>query len=812
MLAVMLLSPLCPQEKVKEEVTVKWWVLPLFAVDQKENSIRDLQGKDIQLYMDNKKIKDFILYRRDFNVAESTKKIEQQKPLKETPTIAPEKKNMIFLLFDRVLSRAEAMRQAKIIAKKIVTDSAPGNRFVIMTINTISGLNYIDGPLQDKKKINDIIRKKVKEKFNKRYFKQKDFIAVGRLPNVFKGDFHEDRSKADGRNARLTPQEIFYLASTVHKLLKGKSMSFFDSFESFYYNLNSIKDNKFIYLFTEGISMFQRKIEKGNFYNRYFTQISKLLGRSGSVVFIINPSSAEKAMTLNYLDPEDTYHGSGKDTLTLFAKESGGKYMQGSKERISKVINNFHRAYYEVSFPDSPDFKGDFHRIKIKSNRKGVKIHTLGTVERNKTYAEMNEIEKEILVLNLISQNPLYETNIAAKGVKVLNVAKDKREITYKVQLPADYLHKKLDLYKVLIAAQASGTKIEKETLIPRKRKFKVQFTADEVIGTDFVLVNPAAESALIYGPGIYDEDIYETEILTKGKALGDRPGYREKMEKYLAGAAGYCEVLKKAAFHCYCKEKIVETYNPLKAQSRFLGDLEGTRIQAVDVDHQGVLALPDNSVNKPDWVKQIKKYVFDYQLVSSKGEVEERRNLLSNNSKTKIPAEKISDMIFSFLTENAVFGPVTMLAAERQDKFNFRLLEYEKRKGRRFAVIEAVPRTRRDVSFAYGKVWIDTEDYSVGKISIDPRSIKGYKKLLQLAKYLRTRLVLNCEIEYDKINKGIRLPTEVVISENYKGGPVIRGQRGSKGWQRNMTCISYTDYRFFDVEAEVESSNTDKK
>ena len=775
------------QEDVSEKVEVKWWVLPLFAVDGSDHSIGDLVKGDIALMMDDYKVEDFILYRRDFNVSErAAGSGVKEQAVEKHPVI--EKDKIVFLLFDTVLNTTESVQKAKIIAKNIVADSAANNRFVIFTIDPISGLNYHAGPLKDKRKVSNVIEKKVKGKYNKRSYSVNEVIS-------FIGG---------GKGGRLTPEEAAFLMQSATKLLKGRSNSFFRSFAAFYYNLNSIKDNKFIYLFTEGVSRYQEILEDGHFYKWYFKQVAEYLGRCGSVLFVINSGGIE--------DPMPYGRESGKDSLLYLARESGGKYIQGSKENISRRINNFHRAYYEIAFADPAGIKGNIHNIKVKSKRKGVNIHTLGTVERAKKYNEMNEIEQEILVLNLISQNPLYETKIKSKGVQVLKLSKEKGKTTYKISIPADYLHKKIDLYKVMVDEKSSETKMEKETIFPRKNKLTVQFAAKENSENNFVLLNESSGTALIEGPGIYDE----LETLTpvkKGKALSDDPKYRKEMLRLLEGAAQYCENLKQAAFHCFCKEKVAETFSYIKSRGHFgqnmpVSDISLSENRATTAD---IMRRNAASTNSNFW-KMIRKYVFDYQVVSSKGKIKEQRKLISKSSpELKIRNDRVTRMIYSFLAQRIMFGPLTLLAEEQQNKYDYRLLCFEKHKDRHYAVIEAMPKKKKDVSRIFGKVWVDTEDFSVRKIQLDPKAIQGYKSLLKHARKLRTRLYLDCDIEYDEINDGIRFPTRFTISEKYKGGPNLIGAIGNKTWERNRKNITYTDYKFFDVQTEVKSTKMER-
>jgi hypothetical protein len=286
----------------------------------------------------------------------------------------------------------------------------------------------------------------------------------------------------------------------------------------------------------------------------------------------------------------------------------------------------------------------------------------------------------------------------------------------------------------------------------------------------------------------------FKEEDEAEGEKIDAPAGGDGKLAVYLRGAAAYCERLKQAAFHFYCSEKVESIldlsyldFRP-EAESRIWRDIRNREMGKSDRMKSGK--------------REVRVYVFDYQIVSNKGKVKEQRKLISK----KVAAEEEKDLqgkITSFLTERAVFGPVTLLSKEKQGEFNFKLLKYEKHKKRRYAVIEAAPKNK-NINFSYGKIWIDSEDYSIKKIKVDPRSISGYKKLLPLAKKLQARLFLTCEVEYNKIQNGLRFPTKVQIFETYRGGPIILKTKGYKGWERSKTIFSYDNYKFFNVDMSV--------
>jgi hypothetical protein len=71
----------------------------------------------------------------------------------------------------------------------------------------------------------------------------------------------------------------------------------------------------------------------------------------------------------------------------------------------------------------------------------------------------MNNIEKELLVLNLITQpqNSLTQAKITAYNARVDKTKKTKKGVTYTVNLPPGYVNQHIDLYKVWLAVNDQG-------------------------------------------------------------------------------------------------------------------------------------------------------------------------------------------------------------------------------------------------------------------------------------------------------------------------------------------------------------------
>jgi len=331
-----------------------------------------------------------------------------------------------------------------------------------------------------------------------------------------------------------------------------------------------------------------------------------------------------------------------------------------------------------------------------------------------------------------------------------------------------------------------------KATSNPSVSRVRVTF-ADSELPVPPGLLEPESSTALVEGPGFYAELPRKKKQV---KALSDDPGYQEELKRHLAGAATYCDRLRGEAFHFFCKEKIKEVKGTIESnQQRAKGKYNSQFLTQLDIKK---ILKPQERTGK-----QFQTYIFDYQLISNNKQVKEQRKPLSG-SKGEESIQKISGLISSFLTQKAAFGPLTLLARERQALLRFRLLRFDNFKGKRCAVIEAIPKKPRDIHFAYGLVWVDSRDFSIPRIELDPNSIQGYGQLLRLAKKLRARLFLQCTITYNNIRKGLRFPTQITIKETYQGSNSMYNALGTRNWERNKTQISYYDYRFFDVDATV--------
>ena len=774
MIGILVLLPVFSQEEeIREEVKIDWWVLPLFAVDKDGNSVIDLKPEDINLRVNNQKVTGFTLYKRAFSVEQKMETADGSQPPAQF-----KKNKLVFLLFDIAFTTGSNFEQAKAVAKNLVRKSEEDTLFTIIAIDPLSGPVYGGGPLSDKQQVIKLIDDKIRWDPTTKSISTVMFLV--------------NSTQVGGRaGMRLDAGDLDVLREQRSSGLRKANINYFRAFQTLYHALNSIKDNKFIYFFSEGISLYARQaVQHGKEeYWEFIKQTADYLGKSGAVLFVINPAGAKVA---------SGSLSSGEDSLRYMARESGGKYFEGEKTAISNKIDKMHRAYYEIAFPDQEAFKEGLRRLTVRSRRSGTRIHTLRSLEKSKLYGEMESIEKEILALNLLNPSPLFRAPLKIRGLKISKTSEKDGKIRHKIKLPNDFGRKSIDLYKIWLNESTHQAQVEKESLITKKT-LEITLNRKGQVAPRLVLVNGPAGIALVQG--IFDARAEKESILSDSglefmkKMKHMKQQEIQELERIKGGAARYCTKLGEAAFHYICKETVSEVLEVIRTHKAVR---EAQYDSNTDSYRAGFNAKDDRRAVKR---KVTNKYVNDYQLISNKGQVSEQRKLIKGTVK-KIAGKDGLLKLDSFISRKISLTPISLLGPGSQERFYYRFVKYAKLKGVKTAVVECFPKDTSGIKSNYGKIWVDLSDFSIMRMSVNPVSIGGYANLLKLARYYKSKLILSCDIDFFNKRNGIRFPTQVLIRETYSGGRVLRAIVGKPVWERSKTTYSFDDYQFFDVAA----------
>ena len=164
---------------------------------------------------------------------------------------------------------------------------------------------------------------------------------------------------------------------------------------------------------------------------------------------------------------DETDSASGEQSLRILANESGGRYFEGAEKDIAKEVNSIEGGYYEISFPDQPEYEGRELDFEIRSNRPDVQILTVKKVGREKRYADMSELEKEVVILNILNQGPFAQASQKVSFVEALDVLQDGDWLICELPLPPELARSEWQIFKIARNFDTGLIYIDKDKAVP---------------------------------------------------------------------------------------------------------------------------------------------------------------------------------------------------------------------------------------------------------------------------------------------------------------------------------------------------------
>ncbi len=261
------------------------------------------------------------------------------------------------------------------------------------------------------------------------------------------------------------------------------------------------------------------------------------------------------------------------------------------------------------------------------------------------------------------------------------------------------------------------------------------------------------------------------------------------ELARLLAGAAGYCAKLERAALEFICRERIGETHYNFASDPKWLAIMVGSRETGEIIRRQYFPQWDPQKTIKSD-------YVCDYLYVRRGDRIEERRVVLEDDGR-KMPdrATLLEEKRFTAL--DPVLAAVELLGRERQALFNYRVIGRTDIQGRSAAILEAIPRSGNSRGVEYAKVWIDAENFQILRSEVQGIPIEGYDDVLRDSVQFPVRPYLLTTHTYEFEKNGIRFPGRSVIRVEYPKQGVFTKDRTLK----LKIDMKYDKYQFFSVE-----------
>ena len=303
------------QPLLQEEVIVRWWLVPVYAVDKAGAPVLDLAPEDLEVYIKDVQVEQFSLIKKQFQ------KTEGKKPAAGPQALAPPQKKMVFLVFDAAFSSYNLMSRAKSIAAAVTAQSDKTAHYVLLSIEPFTGLKYITGPTRDLNEIAKSMKKYVAGKKGD-YLFEANAMDKNEIQNVYpSGDPRNPNSGALtglGRTQGGQRSYVYSGGSDLGRKLdrqdkRRRASSYTSALMTLDLVLGQFREySKVIYLYscgipddallnrTEWISRAPTALSEPPEFTVFMsvdtvaydtlTMIGRHLNKSGSILFLVNPS------------------------------------------------------------------------------------------------------------------------------------------------------------------------------------------------------------------------------------------------------------------------------------------------------------------------------------------------------------------------------------------------------------------------------------------------------------------------------------------------------------------------------------------
>jgi len=441
------------------------------------------------------------------------------------------------------------------------------------------------------------------------------------------------------------------------------------------------------------------------------------------------------------------------------------------------VDNNFQESmvqaveredvFYRITY--APAARGDEHRkIRIRTTLPGIKLQ----YHRQVTVSPADKIAIDLLSFN----HPLLEFTL-----------KNYRQFFDGTRLYGDIQ------VKITSVDNNGNRRAFKKILEPAKEEMAVSMNLNFPSGGDYSLIIEAndrqtGQTASIKQKITVPKNKYQLEPVLVTETYEEMKGAQHKrtLNSLLKKSARYCQKLKRATFYFICTEEVIDNY-------WFKGNHE----------------------------KEY-RYLYDYQITREEdGKMNENRELkpatielLEKKSKeTGKPGDK-KNIFTNFNSSYPFLMPISILAAENQPKYRYRLVGTKTGANRTIYKVSVEPKEEgirvKDSNANYGVVWIDSQDGSVHKIQLDPDSLVGVKQLKKLARQKRNRLKVSDVHWYEVQRKGIRFPSRTEINCSFLDWDQVSraiNRFNITALEQVGTVFEYKKYKFFNVNVDVVES-----
>lgn len=264
-----------------------------------------------------------------------------------------------------------------------------------------------------------------------------------------------------------------------------------------------------------------------------------------------------------------------------------------------------------------------------------------------------------------------------------------------------------------------------------------------------------------------------------------------EELQIVLDRCTEYCLKLSESALFYICDERIKETLKSINGSDR----VYFSPPQAINSTFE-ILGAGHDALSLGDTERHT--YIYDYQLIREKGEIEEKRILMEKDRK-QAGFEDVPRGTMPSYSLKSILIPVQLLGIEQRSKFSFRLAEDDKIRGKPAYVLEASLRPGHTGNIKKGRIWVDKSDFRVLRAEIETVFVEGFEQVIAECNRYYLRPHFKSTHDYGIEKNGLLFPDRSEIRCEYSG--FLRTKKDLK----SEVEITYQDYKFFTVETDHE-------
>jgi len=426
--AVMPASQDILQKPIKIEVNVTTKLIQVAVTDRKGTPILDLTPADFEVRDGGKVVKIDYLEKHNYGGG-------AEAPAVTAPSARPLTRKFVFV-FDFAFMNPNGLKKARESALNFIdTVLQPGDEIGLVSCSISKSLSILEYLTTDHKKVRDIIDNFGLKKLTGRAESLMDFYLIQK---------NMEFAEAMTRNKTTTVAEDPWfehllktrtsdIPSDQKSDYVGQIINFSASMRNLARTLRQIPGIKNVLFFSNGIAKqilygraagnlvvqetFGDAASMAKYLNQNEANMSESAARDAYTemleefeaancpVYSFNtaPMSGEGSIAVDTDSSVSMREMNGDDSLKQFAAITGGKYYHNSMNYKDAVadMKNVTGAYYILGYTVANVADGEYHKIKVKVNRKGVKIQAQPGYYNPKPYAEQSEFEKLLQLLDV---------------------------------------------------------------------------------------------------------------------------------------------------------------------------------------------------------------------------------------------------------------------------------------------------------------------------------------------------------------------------------------------------------------------------